>query len=463
MDKKKKRAVRILAGFFIAMAVCTIIARAASSVMVAQVGVDKVRRGRLTYSYTGNGKIVPQKEEQIFLWPGQQIEKAAKEGSTVKTGECLVQFREEYLNKTVDQKLAEVEQLRLQREQQIVSSRETVRVPASASAALALQSAEERLAEARQKEADAQYAYDTAESTGTEDLKQELYQALQSAQAEVEPQEQAVIEAQNAYDLACQQDAAQAVNDANAREAAELGIKELDVQIKQAEAELKKLQEYQAAEGKICAAKTCVILKSGVQAGSISTGAEVLTIGNGGWRLQGNISSQDREALAEGLQVEIEAPSSNEYKVNIESVVQGREGADIGSPSKGTGNINTESGSADAEGALWYASLPDGMVVTYNETFTWKAEIETEEEYDQIIPLKALKEGAAGNYCLILSEESGMLGTIQVAKKVKVNVIKKDGENAAIEGGLRRDNQIIVSSDKYVEEGDQVRIKENEN
>lgn len=492
MDKKKKRVVRILAGFFIAMAVCTIIARAAASVMVAQVAVDKVRRGRLTYSYTGSGKVVPRKEEQIFLWAGQQIEQAAKEGSTVKAGECLVQFRTEYLNKAAKQKQSEVEQLTLRREQQLVSSRDTQRVPASASAARALQSAEEHLADARQKEADAQNAYDTAESSitsypdgtveadytaemeeqpplsgdegpGREALKQQLYQVLQSAQAEVQAQEQAVTEAQNAYDLACQQDAAQAVNDANSREAAELGVKELDVQIKQAEAELKKLQEYQAADGKICADKTCVVLKSGLQAGSISTGEEVLTIGYGGWQLQGAVSSEDKDAMTEGLQMEIENSSSDKYKAVIESVAQGKDGENPGSPYGGIGNPAGGNSSADTEATYWYASLPDGMTVTYHETFTWKTEIETEEEYEQIIPLTALRENMAGSYCLILSEKSGMLGTVQVAKKVIVNVIKKDGENAAIDGGLRRDSQIIVSSDKYIEEGDQVRIKENGN
>lgn len=441
MDKKKKLAVRILAGFFIAMAVCTIIARAAASLMVAQVNVDKVRRGRLTYSYTGSGKIVPEKEEQIFLWPGQQVEKAAKEGSTVKRGECLVQFRGEYLLKTIEQKQSEVEQLKLRREQQLISTRETQRVPASASAALALNSAEDRLAQAWQKEADAQYAYDSEES---EELKQQLYQEVQSAQAEAASLEQAVTDAQNAYDLACQQDAAQEENDANAREAAELGIKDLDIQIRQAEEELKKLQEYQAADGKIYAEKTCVILKSGVQEGSISTGTEVLTVGNSGWRLQGTAGSEEKEVLAAGLQVEIETSSSEKYKVEIES------NADAG-------------GDPAAEVIFWSASLPDGMVAAYNETFIWKAEIETEEEFDQIIPQSALREGASGYYCLVLSEETGMLGTVQAAKKVNVNVIKKDGEKAAVEGGLKRDSQIIVSSDKYVEEGDQVRIKENEN
>lgn len=441
MDKKKKLAVRILAGFFIAMAVCTIIARAAASLMVAQVNVDKVRRGRLTYSYTGSGKIVPEKEEQIFLWPGQQVEKAAKEGSTVKRGECLVQFRGEYLLKTIEQKQSEVEQLKLRREQQLISTRETQRVPASASAALALKSAEDRLAQAWQKEADAQYAYDSEES---EELKQQLYQEVQSAQAEAASLEQAVTDAQNAYDLACQQDAAQEENDANAREAAELGIKDLDIQIRQAEEELKKLQEYQAADGKIYAEKTCVILKSGVQEGSISTGTEVLTVGNSGWRLQGTAGTEEKAVLEAGLQVEIETSSSEKYKVEIES------NADAG-------------GDPAAEVTFWSASLPDGMVAAYNETFIWKAEIETEEEFDQIIPQSALREGASGYYCLVLSEETGMLGTVQAAKKVNVNVIKKDGEKAAVEGGLKRDSQIIVSSDKYVEEGDQVRIKENEN
>ena len=123
MDKNKKRAIRILAVFLAVMALCTVISRAAASVLVAQVKVEKIKKGRLTYTWEGKGQIVPAQETKLFPWPQQQVESAAKEGSTVKAGDCLVQFRAEYLQQTIDKKQAEVERLRLQREQQQVSAR----------------------------------------------------------------------------------------------------------------------------------------------------------------------------------------------------------------------------------------------------------------------------------------------------------------------------------------------------
>lgn len=56
-----------------------------------------------------------------------------------------------------------------------------------------------------------------------------------------------------------------------------------------------------------------------------------------------------------------------------------------------------------------------------------------------------------------------MLGTVQSAKRVPVSVLEKDSQNAAVIAELSREDQIIVSSEKYVEEGDQVRIIENAN
>ena len=53
-----------------------------------------------------------------------------------------------------------------------------------------------------------------------------------------------------------------------------------------------------------------------------------------------------------------------------------------------------------------------------------------------------------------------MLGTQQTAKRVPVTVLEKDGTKAAIVSELRKEDQIIVSSEKFVTGGDRVRIKE---
>ena len=150
---------RILCGFLAIMAAASVISRAAASVLVAQVNVEKAVRGRLSYTYEGEGTVAPVQENQIFLWPEQQVEWTAKQGSQVKSGECLVRFRMEYLQQLIDKKQAELTQMELQASQQQVSAREQARVPAAAGAEQTLTDARQQLDAARQKAEDAEMMY----------------------------------------------------------------------------------------------------------------------------------------------------------------------------------------------------------------------------------------------------------------------------------------------------------------
>ena len=58
------------------------------------------------------------------------------------------------------------------------------------------------------------------------------------------------------------------------------------------------------------------------------------------------------------------------------------------------------------------------------------------------------------------SEEEQMLGTVQVARRVPVTVLEKDARSAAVTSALTSDDQVIASSEKYVSEGDRVRLRE---
>ena len=160
MDRKTKRRARVLAGFLIIMSVCTVLSRAAASVLVAQVQVEKPGRGKLSYSCGGSGTVVPVQEKTIFLWADQQVEWAAETGSTVKAGDCLIQFRMEHLQRAIQNKQAELAQLEIQIQQQQISARGTARVPTAERALQNLKDAKEKLQEAQEKEAKAQEEYE---------------------------------------------------------------------------------------------------------------------------------------------------------------------------------------------------------------------------------------------------------------------------------------------------------------
>ena len=475
MDIKMKRKVRLLAVFLALMVLCTIISRAAASILVAQVQVEKPGRGKLSYTCSGSGNVVPVQEKLIFLWPGQQVEWAADVGSTVKAGDCLVQFRMEYLQQTIESKQAELTQLELQAGQQQISARGTARVPSAERAMQTLTDAQRQLQEAQQRAADAQAAYDQfqpvqapavkpqptdAQSasagqqqlTDSSVLKQELENALREAQANVETARQSVIQAQNEYNLALKEDAAQDRNEANAVQSAQLGAQALDAQVDTARKALEQLISYQNAGGKICAEQDCTVLTSGIQAGAFTTGAEILITGNGGWKLKGLASAKDKEKLKAGAEVEVRLGAGKKRSVKIEYIGAERT-ADNGSAA------GENPSSAQPVQTCWYAPLPENATADSGDTFEWTVQSGSEKEYEQLIPLSALREDSDGAYCLIISDEESMLGTVQTARRVPVTVLEKDSENAAVTSSLKDTDQVIVSSEKYVGEGDRVRIR----
>ena len=507
MDRKIKRRAWVLAGFLIMMIICTILSRAAASVLVAQVQVEKLGRGKLSYSYGGNGTVVPEQEKTIFLWAGQQVEWAAETGSAVKAGECLIQFRMEYLQQTIRSKQAELAQLEIQVRQQEIAARGTVRVPSAERALQNLEDAQKKLEDAQEKEMKAQEEYDQFDGSGlagvssgrfgesagqsggviggrnpetSEEMpgiqdpdnseedpgnvlpdnssdissrQQELKAALEQTQADVEAARQAADQARTEYQFALKEDSAQNTNEANSIQSAQLGVQSLHVQADKARRELEELTAYQNAGGRICAEEDCTVLMSGVQTGTFTTGAEVMVTGIGGWKLKGFADAKDKEKLKAGTEAEIRLGAGKKKTVRMESVSAERPEGSEG----GAGGSGSDSGSLQF---CWYARLPENTAAENGNTFTWNVNAASDQEYEQIIPLSALREDTAGAFCLILLEEKNMLGTVQTAKRIPVTVLEKDAQKAAVTSTLKESDQIIASSEKYVEEGERVRIKE---
>lgn len=476
---QKKTALKVFGGFFALMAACTVLSRAAASVLVAQVEVENPTGGTVTSTFEGQGEVVPSDEKQVFLWAEQQVEKSAAPGTAVKKGDCLVQFRMEYLEKSIDKKNSEIDQLKLQLEQQEVAARGSSYVSSADSAARTLDLAKAQLDAASEKADQAQAAFDSyageSEEGENEEERQALEEALQAAQSERDAAAQAVDEAQNAYEDAAVQDAAQEANNASAMESARLAGEEIQVQIDDAQKELDVLEKYQAAEGRLCAEEDCVVLENSVADGTVTTGAEVIVTGSGEWLLRGSLDEDSRKRIREGGKASVSMDSGERaLDVEIRSVDTGEGSGNTGgnnaAESKGSESGNSSTGNSGSSGSgtgggsagfagVWYAPVPEGTEVSYGDTFTWKVQVPSEQNYDCKIPLTALREDSQGNYCLIVSEESSVLGTVQKAERVPVTVLEKNSEEAAVDSVLEKTDQVIVGSEKYVEEGDQIRIK----
>ncbi|MFA6171893.1 MAG: HlyD family efflux transporter periplasmic adaptor subunit [Patescibacteria group bacterium] len=69
-----------------------------------------------------------------------------------------------------------------------------------------------------------------------------------------------------------------------------------------------------------------------------------------------------------------------------------------------------------------------------------------------ILPLSAIEVGQSGNYIFYIEEAK--------AKKIKIEIVKVEGENAEVKIGLPEETLIVVDGNKLIHEGDPVTVKE---
>lgn len=91
---------------------------------------------------------------------------------------------------------------------------------------------------------------------------------------------------------------------------------------------------------------------------------------------------------------------------------------------------------------------------------TYRYSRKSENSYERLLPLSALRESAGNSYILTAEIKQGILGESYTAVKVNVTVLEKDDHLVAVETNLSKDAKIITESNKYVKEGDRVRLSE---
>ncbi|MDF2908339.1 MAG: hypothetical protein K0R34_3660 [Herbinix sp.] len=82
-------------------------------------------------------------------------------------------------------------------------------------------------------------------------------------------------------------------------------------------------------------------------------------------------------------------------------------------------------------------------------------------QYQQTIPLQAVRmDSNQVNYVLMVTESNTSLGNELTAYRINVTVLDKDYRTAAVDASIGPEDNIIISSNKNIEEGDRVRIYE---
>lgn len=112
MKSLRQRAFFMLTIFLVMMMAFTVISRAADSVTVAQVDVEKISAKAIEHTVEGDGTVKENLERAISTEPGIMVETLfAVQGRQVEEGELLMQLRMEDIEEQIENLTAEIKKL----------------------------------------------------------------------------------------------------------------------------------------------------------------------------------------------------------------------------------------------------------------------------------------------------------------------------------------------------------------
>ncbi len=221
-------------------------------------------------------------------------------------------------------------------------------------------------------------------------------------------------------------------------EALDLSALRLDIDKKKEE--IHNITEIINNKGRVTSPVNGVISQSSLNYGMLVTGSEKFIISTGGYELSMKASEKDMKYFVSGDEVNIKPYNSNKSLTSkLESI-----------------------GLPDSNGRVTFtALLPKG---NYKEGDSLEYQLsKTSEEFEECIPIGAIRQGSDNStYVLLVKEKDSVLGKETEAFKLNVKVLDKDKKTAAIEGSLSEKDSVITDSNKFVEEGDRVRVNETE-
>lgn len=258
----------------------------------------------------------------------------------------------------------------------------------------------------------------------------------------------AIEEAKTAYEDALKsyrdslKTAKRAIEDAEIPQTSDNSDKINNLQIAQYQRKLKKLEKLKSQKGKIYASKAGVITAVGVLSGNMTTSDAAFRMADvsNGVKCRAQFSKEDAKYLTKTSDVTLTTDGSD----------------------KSAENLSIDTVSTNAENS----NLLDVTVNLSKNEFSIGENVQMEvnaksKEYPITVPLNAISEENGKDYVYVAREKDTVLGQEYYAQKVEVTVSDKNGSYAAIEeGGIDAQQEIIISSNKTINNGDRIRQTE---
>ena len=411
-DTLQKKAVKALFAFLILMIGCTMLSRAADSMTIPRVKVDKPKTKTIVDEITAKGVVAKNREEKISVVEGLKINYVNISEGSIKVGDTLVELDTEDLEKKVN----EIKENISQEQKTLTRATEDYNKAINAKKQ-AVQSALNEMNAAKQALDNYSKLSDEEKEPGIEESLYSDYQSKKSMY------DSAVAESKDTVDL---DRALQDTKDS--------------LKIDEYNKELAKLQPLLDASGKIISEKEGIVTSVVAENGGVTTDT-IASIAdkNEGYKFVGQIAKENRTSIKQGQSVAVNLGTYGIIEnLTIDSISKNQDNADTLNV---TVVLPVGIGEIDDSGEIIVSSKS--------------------KKYGTCVPLAALRQGEGSDYyVLVVTEKETVLGEELTAKKVDVKVEKRDGEYAAVtEGSLGRNDKIIIDNNKIVEDGDRVRLE----
>lgn len=408
----QEKSFKVLGIFLVIMILCTMLSRFTDTLTVPIVEVENVRSRTIIDEVKANGKIVKNREDKIKVTENLKVNHVnVSVGSTVKKGDVIAEVDVEDIKEKVEKINKDI-----QKGQRNISR-------ANEDYSIGIAKKRDELNKALKDMNDSKKALDDYSKVENKDQVQEEtlkvdYEAKKTQYNEMLKQSNDNIDLSRAV-----QDAKDASN--------------LDEYNK----ELSKLTPYINSNGKILAPRDGIVTSVFAQNGGVTTDAIAsLADASDGYKFVAQLESSKRNLVKNNQEVEIKLFNGDkiEEKLIIESISQSNENPEMLDV---TVILPVEKGQIDDLGEMLVSS----------ESI----------EYENCVPMGALRQGDNGYYVLVMEEKETVLGNENIAKKIDVKVLEQDNEFAAVnDSTISRNDKIIVNSNKNIESGDRVRLEE---
>lgn len=477
---KRKKILKWFEIFFAAMLVFTFLSRAADSVSVAKIHASAPQNQIISHIVSGTGKIEGTRECAVFVPEGLKIAQVyVKPGESIKKEQAILTVLENSIQDSIQKKQDEIQELSLKisdiQSQKGINDQkkqnETKRAQEDLDTAVSngninisnaqneVNIAQQRLNEYRARRAAEEAARQQEQQNGEPDFGDgtdgqgnDLTDGTQGNSEADRQQEQALIDDVRAKTEALNQvimnrnrevkEADRAKQDAAIPQVQDSTEETLQTQLERRNAELRELNVLLDNKGEVFSPSEGVMKTVSAQTGGQTSqeAAAVVYELTGELSMTGRITREDMEYVSVGAAVKLEGVS----KTVVENAVVQAVREDEAEP--GT--------------FVMTVAVPEsGLSVGESVEFTVE---QSSGPYSCCVPLTALYGQSGQEYVFVVDTVDSILGEVQMARKVSVQVKEKNQTTAALaEGTISSSQKVITEANREIQDGSRVRLQQS--